>query len=96
MCSVAVQGLTIDSMTGSEKFVYEVKQHKRNTVTGDPRRNSTRVVRMAGDTHDSTGLRKKPSFVSGPSDVSREGCLPGLSIEVSWVFIFILYTSLTI
>ena len=96
MCSVAVQGLKIDSMTDSEKFFYEVKQHKRNTVTGDPRRNSTRVVRMAGNTHDNTGLRKQPSFVSGPSDVSQGGCVPGSSIEVSWVFIFILYTSLTI
>ena len=96
MCSVAVQGLKIDSMTGSEKFVSEVKQCKRNTVTGDPSRNSTWVVRMAGDTHDNTGLQKQPSFVSGPSDISREGCLPGSSIEVTWVFSFILYTSLTI
>ena len=64
MCLVAVQGLKIDSMTGSEKFVYEVKQRKRNSVTGDPCRNSTWVVRIAGDTHDNTGLRKQPSFVS--------------------------------
>ena len=52
MCLAAGQGLKIDSMNGSEKFFfYEVKQRKRNTVTGDPRRNPTRVARMAGDTH---------------------------------------------
>jgi len=64
----------IDSMTGCEKFFYEVKQRKKNTVTGDPRKNWTRDARMASDTHDITSLRKQPSsFTSGPSGVSQEG-----------------------
>jgi len=39
-------------MTSSEKFFYEVKQCKKNTVTGNPKRNQTWVAGMASDTHD--------------------------------------------
>ena len=57
-----------------EKFLYEVKQRKKNTVTGNPRRNPTREAQMASDPHESTSLRKQPSFfASNPSGVLLKG-----------------------
>jgi len=38
------------SVSGSETFK-KVKQHNKNFVTGDPKRNQTRVTSMTSDTH---------------------------------------------
>ena len=57
-----------------EKFFYKVKQHKKNSVTGNARSNPTRDAQMASDNHDNNILRRQPYFfASNPSGISLEG-----------------------